>query len=398
MAHSLPSDNGHDGLDQSSQAAQQSTRDAHWMQRCLALASQSLTVSNPNPRVGCVLVDAHGKVIGEGFTQAAGHAHAEVMALRDAQRQGHATQGATAYVSLEPCAHFGRTPPCCDALIAAGVARVVAAMADPNPLVAGQGFARLQAAGIAISQGVLQAQAAELNLGFLSRIIRKRPWVRLKVAGSLDGKTALPNGQSQWITGPEARRDGQHWRLRACAVLTGIGTVLQDDPLLNVRDMDAARQPHLVVVDSQLKMPLNARLLDVPQRQVRIYTTNPDQRLHQALQERGAQVQLVQATATGQVDLAAVLDDLALWPINELHVEAGATLNGALLAAGLVDEWLVYLAPKVLGQGMGMAALAAPYTQLSQVQDLAWHGVQAVGADLRLLARAAQPAEWLALA
>lgn len=395
MPHRLCSPQWPDGHEAPRTQTPEQARDAHWMQRCLALAGQSLTVSNPNPRVGCVLVDAQDKVIGEGFTQAAGQAHAEVMALRDAQRQGHATQGATAYVSLEPCAHFGRTPPCCDALIAAGVARVVAAMADPNPLVAGQGFARLEAAGIAVSQGVLQAQAAELNLGFLSRIIRHRPWVRVKVAGSLDGKTALPNGQSQWITGPQARRDGQHWRLRACAVLTGIGTVLQDDPLLNVRDIDAARQPHLVVVDSHLKMPLNARLLEVPQRQVRIYTTNADAHRHQALQARGAQVKTVPATATGQVDLAAVLGDLAQWPINELHVEAGATLNGALLAAGLIDEWLLYLAPKVLGQGMGMAALAAPYTHLSEVQDLAWHGVTPVGADLRLLARAAQPATWL---
>lgn len=373
--------------------------DTKWMQRCLELANRSLTISNPNPRVGCVLVDQNGHVLGEGFTQAAGSAHAEVMALRDAQSKGNSTQGATAYVSLEPCAHFGRTPPCCDALIAAGVARVVAAMQDPNPLVGGQGFARLRAAGVTVRQGVLAHAAAELNVGFLSRIVRKRPWVRVKAAASLDGYTALPNGQSQWITEEEARLDGQQWRLRACAVLTGIGTVLADDPLLNVRtapNVPVTRQPHLVIVDSQLKTPLTARLLDVPNRQVRIYTVSQDAHKKQALQAKGAQVHTLPSSAQGQVDLMALMADLAQWPINELHVEAGATLNGALLAAGLVDEWLVYMAPKILGSGRAIAALPHAYTQLVQAENLQWHSIHQVGSDLRLLARTRANLAWLA--
>lgn len=374
--------------------------DARWMERCLALAQQALTLSNPNPRVGCVIVTAEGVVLGEGHTQAAGSAHAEVMALRDAQAKGHSVQGATAYVSLEPCAHHGRTPPCCDALVAAGIARVVAAMPDPNPLVAGQGFARLKNAGIDVCVGVGAAAAAELNAGFLSRIVRKRPWVRVKSAASLDGVTALANGQSQWITAEPARKDGQVWRARACALLTGIGTILHDDPLLNVRDIAATRQPHLVILDSHLRTPANARLFDVPNRQVLIYTLSENAALHAALEARGAKVVICPAAAVAggpqpQVDLAFVMRHLADWPVNELHVEAGAAVNGALLQEGLVDEWLLYLAPKMLGGGKGIAVPGQLFTTLEQAQNLAFVSTAQVGADLRILGRATAASTWL---
>lgn len=368
--------------------------DQTWMRRCLQLAEQSLILSNPNPRVGCVIVGADGQALGEGFTQAAGSAHAEVMALRDAQARGNDVRGATAYVSLEPCAHHGRTPPCCDALVAAGVARVVAALPDPNPQVAGQGFARLRQAGVEVSIGVLAQDAAELNLGFLSRIIRRQPWVRVKAAASLDGVTALANGQSQWITGPQARLDGQRWRARACAVLTGVGTVLHDDPLLNVRDIATSRQPHLAVVDSQLCTPPTARLLGVPGRQVIFYTINQNETLHRPLQDRGAQVVVLPAGGM-RVDLHAVMRHLGQWPVNELHVEAGASLNGALLEAGLVDEWLLYLAPKVIGGGLGVAARRQPLAALAGAQELAFIDSAPVGPDWRILARGLGRTGWL---
>jgi len=251
--------------------------------QALQQAQAALLRANPNPRVGCVLVNPAGQVIGQGSTQQAGGPHAEVMALRDAQALGHSTAGATAYVTLEPCSHHGRTGPCCDALVHAGIGRVVAALPDPNPLVAGQGFARLRAAGVAVdiagdsADPALRdwaAAARELNIGFFSRMLRGTPWVRLKTAASLDGVTALPNGQSQWITGEAARADGHAWRARACAVLTGIGTVLQDRPRLDVRGIDTPRQPALVVVDSDLQTPPDAALF-APRRPVLIYAATP---------------------------------------------------------------------------------------------------------------------------
>jgi diaminohydroxyphosphoribosylaminopyrimidine deaminase/5-amino-6-(5-phosphoribosylamino)uracil reductase len=319
------------------------------------------------------------------------------MALRDAQSHGHSVQGATAWVTLEPCAHQGRTGPCCDALASAGIARVVMAMRDPNPLVAGQGMARLAAAGVQTelldARSETAVQARELNIGFFSRMERQLPWVRMKVATSLDGQTALPNGQSQWITGPEARADGHAWRARACAVLTGIGTVLEDDPLLNVRGLNAPRQPHLVVVDSRLDMPLNAKLLDTQgsgeqARQIWIYTAtteHADKRA--ALTARGVTV-IDCPGPGGKVELAAMLRDLARREINELHVEAGHKLNGSLIREGLVDEFLVYLAPQLLGPGQGMAHLPA-LTELSGAVQLAFHAVDRIGPDVRLLLRRA---------
>ncbi len=362
---------------------------AFYMQQALGLAAQALFLSSPNPRVGCVLVDAQGCVIGQGFTQQAGGPHAEVMALRDAAAQGHSTQGATAYVTLEPCAHHGRTGPCCDALIAAGVTQVVGAMTDPNPLVAGQGFARLKAAGVAVQVGEGAAQARELNIGFLRRMEQGLPWVRLKAAASLDGATALGNGQSQWITSAAARDDGHHWRARACAVLTGIGTVLADDPQLNVRAVATPRQPQVVVVDSRLRMPLDAQVLRAG-RACLIYTCSTNLPKIEALQALGATV-IALPNPQGQVDLAAMLRDLAQRQINELHVEAGATLNGALLGQGLVDELLLYLAPQLLGQGCRGIAALGPLEDLGQALHWRFHEVTPVGEDLRLLARQARP-------
>jgi len=356
------------------------------MDEALRLAREGLYRTSPNPRVGCVLVGREGKVIGRGSTQRAGGPHAEVMALRDAQQQGHSVAGSTAYVTLEPCSHHGRTGPCCDALVDAGVARVVASLPDPNPLVAGRGFSRLRAAGVAVDVGLGREESRELNLGFFSRMVRKTPWVRMKVAASLDGITALNNGASQWITGPQARADGHHWRAKASAILTGIGTVLADNPRLDVREVATPRQPHVVVVDSRLQLPADAALFH-PERSVYLYSAinNPPQR--QALEARGAIVTLL-PNPEGRVDLASVLRDLAQKEINELHVEAGGTLNGALIEQGLVDELLVYLAPKLLCAGRGML-MASPLSELSQAQALRFRSVERVGEDLRVLARVA---------
>ena len=371
------------------------------MQRALALAAQALWLSSPNPRVGCVITGHDGTVLGQGHTQRAGGPHAEVMALRDAAQRGHSVQGATAWVTLEPCAHTGRTGPCCDALAAAGLGRVVAAMTDPNPQVAGQGMARLAAAGVQIQtlnpQSDPAQQARELNIGFFSRMERRLPWVRMKMASSLDGQTALQNGQSQWITGPQARADGHAWRARACAILTGIGTVLEDDPQLNVRGWDVPRQPHLVVVDSRLDMPLNAKLLDtlghgLHARQIWIYTAaDPANALQAdkraALSARGVTV-IDMPGPNGKVDLTALLHDLARREINELHLEAGHKLNGSFIREGWVDEYLVYLAPQLLGPGQSLANLPE-LTSLSGSVKLAFHAVDRIGADLRLLLRRA---------
>lgn len=345
------------------------------MARALQLAEQAIGLSEPNPRVGCVIVSPSGALLGEGHTQAAGQAHAEVMALRDAQARGHGVAGATAYVTLEPCAHQGRTPPCCDTLIAAGLARVVVALGDPNPLVGGQGLARLRAAGIQVDTGLLADVAAELNIGFLTRMRSGRPWVRLKWAASLDARTALPDGRSRWITGPDARLDGQRWRRRAGAVLTGIGTALADDPRLDVRDIATAKQPLRVLLDRQGRLPAAARLLQPPGELLQVH--GPDASPVATLSWQAP------LGEDGRLDLHAVLAELGSRGINELHVEAGSQLNGALLAAGLVDELLIYLAPKLLGPGRGVAELPL-LAELDAARPWRWLDSQLLGGDLRL--------------
>lgn len=363
------------------------------LQAALDASRLSLTLSNPNPRVGCVLVTPDGRVIGTGHTQQAGGPHAEVMALRDAAARGELVQGATACVTLEPCSHFGRTPPCCNALIEARVARVVVACGDPNPLVSGRGLARLREAGIAVdvlpADHALAQAVRELNIGFFSRMERGRPWVRMKLAASLDGITALDNGQSQWITGPEARADGHAWRARACAVLTGIGTVAEDNPRLDVREVPVARQPDLVVIDSHLRTPPGARLFEPPHgglaRRIRLFHAVRDAAAEAALLSRGAHLHCLPGEG-GKVDLSAMIDALGQLDINELHVEAGYKLNGSLLRAGLVDELLVYLAPRLLGQGSGLANLGA-LERLTDGVALHWIGVGTIGPDVCLRAR-----------
>jgi len=359
------------------------------MQRALALAARGLYTTSPNPRVGCVLVK-HGQVIGEGFTQPAGQDHAEVQALKDARRRGNDPQGATAYVTLEPCSHFGRTPPCAHALIDARVARVIAAMEDPNPQVSGRGLTMLRDAGIDVRCGLLAHEAQELNIGFVSRMTRARPWVRMKIAASLDGRTALPSGESQWITGPSARADGHAWRARACAILTGVGTVREDNPHLTVRAIETPRQPQRVLIDSRLDAPLDAHIFEgVPPLVfcARIDANNAAQA--EALAARGVEV-VALANAHGKVDLAAMLKELGRRGINELHVEAGHKLNGSLLRESCVDELLVYLAPSLLGSNSaGMFALAAPET-LDTRTRLVFRSIERVGDDLRVLARIAQ--------
>ena len=339
-----------------------------------------------------MLANDQGAFLGQGHTQRTGGPHAEIMALRDAAEKGHGTVGATAYVTLEPCSHQGRTGPCCDALIAAGIKKVVATNLDPNPLVAGQGFARLRAAGVEVQvlapDHPQAIESRELNIGFFSRMIRKTPWVRLKVAASLDGKTALNNGASQWITSSEARTDGHAWRARACAVLTGIGTVLADNPRLDVRLVDTPRQPHLVVVDSRLETPLDAHLF-IAGRSIYIYAAVPNELKKAALEARGATVIYLPGVTPGtegKVDLKAMLLDLAAREINELHVEAGHKLNGSLIREGLVDEFVVYLAPKLLGQGRDMASFG-PLTELSQATPLVFKSTDMLGPDLRIVAR-----------
>ena len=358
----------------------------------LQISTRSMVISNPNPRVGCIITTPDGREIGRGHTQQTGGPHAEIMALRAAAEQGLDVRGATVYVTLEPCSHHGRTPPCCDALIAAQVAKVVVATADPNPLVAGRGLERLRAAGIAVELLPPDSEAArasrELNIGFFSRMIRKTPWVRMKVAASLDGSTALGNGVSQWITGETARTDGHAWRARACAVLTGIGTVAEDNPRLDVRELPVSRQPDLVVIDSHLRTPPDARLFEPAHggmgRRIHIFHAVPDAAAASALAARGARLQQLLG-AGGKVDLQAMIEALGQLEINELHVEAGYKLNGSLLRAGLVDELLVYLAPTLLGEGAGLAHLGA-LERLSEGVQLRWTDMEPVGKDIRLRA------------
>jgi diaminohydroxyphosphoribosylaminopyrimidine deaminase/5-amino-6-(5-phosphoribosylamino)uracil reductase len=357
-----------------------SPADQQHMSEALRLAEKGLFTATPNPRVGCVIV-RDGQTVGAGWHEKTGGPHAEVVALRAA---GGSARGATAYVSLEPCSHHGRTPPCVDALIEAGIARVVAAMQDPNSQVAGSGFAALRAAGIQVESGLMQDEARALNIGFVSRMSRGRPWVRMKIAASLDGRTALANGQSQWITGPEARRDGHAWRARACALLTGIGTARDDDPQLNVREVETTRQPLKVVVDSRLQLPLSAKLLESGR--VLVAAAVDDKAGIAALRDKGAEV-VVLPNPRGKVELAELMRELARREINEVHVEAGFKLNGSLLVSGLVDELLIYLAPSILGDGASGMFSLPELTDLAQKRLVQFVNVQTIGSDLRILAR-----------
>jgi diaminohydroxyphosphoribosylaminopyrimidine deaminase/5-amino-6-(5-phosphoribosylamino)uracil reductase len=350
------------------------------MARALQLAERGLWTTAPNPRVGCVLV-RDGEIVGEGWHEKAGEPHAEVVALRAA---GERARGATAYVTLEPCSHHGRTPPCAEALIAAGVVRVVAAMSDPNPLVSGRGLAMLGAVGIKTACGLLENEARELNIGFVSRMTRGRPWLRLKVAASLDGKTALNNGVSQWITGPDARHDGHRWRARACAILTGIGTVRDDDPQLNVRAVETSRQPLRVVVDSKLETPLTARILQGGP--ALVAAAVDDEKRANLLRAAGAEV-LVLPNAAGKVELKDLLEELGRRGINEVHAEAGFKLNGSLLREGLVDELLLYLAPCLIGHAASGLFNLPELTTLGDKRRLKILDLRQVGADIRVLAR-----------
>jgi len=361
-----------------------SAADHAYMAQALQLARLGLYTTTPNPRVGCVLV-RDGVVVGTGWHAKAGEPHAEVHALREA---GEKARGATAYVTLEPCNHTGRTGPCSEALIAAGVSRVIAAMQDPNPLVAGSGLARLAAAGIQTQSGLLENEAIELNIGFVSRMTRGRPWLRLKTAASLDGKTALNNNASQWITGEAARQDGHRWRARACAILTGFGTVKEDNPQLTVRGVDygdlAPRQPLRVVVDSRLQIYPTANVLK--NGNALIVGAVEDHVRIDALKEVGADV-LILPNANGKVDLAAMLRTLAARGINEIHAEAGFKLNGSLLREGCVDEFLIYQAPLLIGDAaQGMFDLAE-LSNLADARRLKVIDRTIIGPDMRLLLR-----------
>ncbi|MBL8430574.1 MAG: bifunctional diaminohydroxyphosphoribosylaminopyrimidine deaminase/5-amino-6-(5-phosphoribosylamino)uracil reductase RibD [Dechloromonas sp.] len=350
------------------------------MARALQLAERGLWTTSPNPRVGCVVV-RDAEIVGEGWHEKAGEPHAEVHALRAA---GSRAKGATAYVTLEPCSHYGRTPPCAEALVSAGISRVVAAMADPNPLVSGKGLALLQAAGIETASGLLENEARELNIGFVSRMTRGLPWLRLKAAASLDGKTALNNGISQWITGPDARRDGHAWRARACAILTGIGTVRDDDPSLTVRDVATTRQPLRVVVDSKLEISPTARILQEGPVLIVGAVENADKMA--LLRSTGNFVEILN-NGSGKVDLKALLELLAQRGINEVHAEAGFKLNGSLLREGLVDELLLYLAPCLIGHEASGLFNLPELTTLDGKKALKIRDLRQLGEDIRLIAR-----------
>jgi diaminohydroxyphosphoribosylaminopyrimidine deaminase/5-amino-6-(5-phosphoribosylamino)uracil reductase len=359
--------------------------DLQAMQLALDWAGKGVTTSMPNPSVGCVLVK-DGHLIGAGTTQPPGQAHAEIQALLDAKSHGHTVQGATAYVTLEPCSHFGRTPPCCDALIEAGITRVVAAMTDPNPKVAGRGLAKLTAAGIRVDTPLMEHEAFEINIGFFTRMRTGRPWIRMKVAASLDGKTALHNNQSQWITGEAARADGHHWRARSGAILTGIGTLLEDDPQLTVRAVPTTRQPLRVIVDSKLQTPVAARALHNPSSGGVLIAHATHKPEHQErLAAAGAEL-LYLPNEQGKVDLPQLMLELGKREINELHVEAGSKLNASLIREGCVDELLLYLAPSLLGDARGMFELPA-LDDLQQRRRLQFHQVTQIGEDLRILTR-----------
>lgn len=366
--------------------------------RCLALAQHAIGLSDPNPRVGCVLVTQSGEVV-EGHTQAAGSWHAEAHAIHQARERGLDLRGATAWVSLEPCSHHGRTPPCSHALVQAGVAQVHVAGLDPNPLVAGRGIAELRAAGITVHlhEDDWTAAARELNIGFMSRMERGRPWVRMKMAASLDGTSALLNGRSQWITGIAAREDGHRWRRRSGAILTGIGTVRDDDPRLDVRLVPTTLQPLRVVVDSHLAISPQARVL-APPGPCLVYTAVSEGVAADALRalDNVELCALPTLAGSNKTDLAALMTDLAARQINEVHVEAGEKLNGSLLRAGLVDEVLLYQAPQLLGPGRRIAAVFdQPLETLEGRLPLRFIDATLIEEDLRLRAlTAAGQAAW----
>lgn len=353
--------------------------DSRFMARALELAERALYTTSPNPRVGAVVV-RDGEIVGEGWHERPGEPHAEVYALRAA---GPKAEGATIYVTLEPCNHFGRTPPCVNAVIDAKIGRVVAAMRDPNAIAAG-GAERLHAAGIVTDFGLMEREARELNIGWITRIARGRPWVRLKVAATLDGKTALANGVSQWITSAEARRDGHHWRARACAILTGIGTVKEDDPQLTVRDVPTTRQPLRVLVDSRLEVSDDAKILQGGN--LLVFGASPDAARLERLRARGVEVATL-PNPHGKVELPDLFAELGRRGLNEIHVEAGHKLNGSLIREGMVDELLVYLAPKLMGEGgRGMFNLPE-LAKLDDMRKLEITDVARVGPDLRVMAR-----------
>jgi diaminohydroxyphosphoribosylaminopyrimidine deaminase/5-amino-6-(5-phosphoribosylamino)uracil reductase len=355
--------------------------DAEHMARALELAGRGLWTTDPNPRVGCVIAVGE-RVIAEGWHERAGGAHAEAIALG---RAGPAARGATAYVTLEPCCHHGRTPPCTDALITAGVRRVCFAIRDPNPRVSGGGIEQLEAAGVAVTGGVLASEARALNPGFFSRMERGRPWLRLKMAASLDGRTALPDGSSRWITGEAARADVQQLRARASAIMTGSATVLADDPRLDVRLPDATRQPLRVVLDSRLRVSPVARIVAPPGRLL-VMTASDDPGRVAALRAAGADVARL-PPGPGGLLLPAVLEELAAREVNELHVEGGATLAGALLGAGLVDEWVLYLAPALLGHDARPLARLPGIASMAGRLELSIFDLRRVGRDLRMTLR-----------
>ncbi len=357
-----------------------SVSDHRFMAHALRLAERGLYTTAPNPRVGCVIV-RDGAIVGEGWHARAGEPHAEVHALRNA---GERARGATAYVTLEPCNHTGRTPPCATALIQSGVTKVVAAMQDPNPLVAGFGLTALSDAGLATAVGLLESQARELNSGFVSRMSRGRPGLRMKVAASLDGKTALNNGASQWITGEAARRDGHRWRARSCGILTGIGTVKDDDPQLTVRAIETTRQPKKILIDSRLEVSLSAKLFDGSEVLIFCATADPAKRAQ--LADKNATV-VQMPDERGKVDLCAMAQELGKRGYNEVLVEAGTKLNGSLLSANLVDELLIYLAPHLLGEkAQGMFGLPE-MTALSERCELEIKDIRQIGDDIRIIAR-----------
>jgi diaminohydroxyphosphoribosylaminopyrimidine deaminase / 5-amino-6-(5-phosphoribosylamino)uracil reductase len=373
---------------------EQDTLDAAYMARALYLARKGLYTTDPNPRVGCVLVK-NGKIIGEGWHKKAGEVHAEIDALDNVTEN---PSGATAYVTLEPCSHHGKTPPCCEALIKAGVKRVVATMQDPNPLVAGKGLKLLEQAGITVKSGILEADAQELNRGFIQRMTQGRPFVRSKLAMSLDGRTAMASGESKWITSPESRADVQRLRAESSAILTGINTVLKDDPLLTARIDQDVKQPVRVILDSKLQMPPSAKMLTLPGRTliltckdtnaVRSESLNSDQdslieRRLVDLKKQGAEVYFL-PEKNGRVDLSEVLAFLAQRQINEVLVEAGAMLNGALLDADLVDEWVIYMAPKILGdQGRGLFHLPG-LEKIADRKKIEFNNIRQIAKDLKI--------------
>jgi len=358
---------------------EQRIEDLDFMQRVLNLAANGARSTQPNPMVGCVIVN-DGKIVGEGFHQRAGGLHAERLAL---QQAGAEARGATVYVNLEPCCHQGRTPPCTDGLVDAGVSRVVAAMRDPNPLVEGGGFELLQGAGIEVDSGVLEEQARWINRGFVSRMARQQPWVTLKSAATLDGRTAAYDGESKWITSQNARDAVQFLRASCSAVVTGIGTVLSDDPQMNVRIEGQDRQPLRVVLDSQLQMPLEARIIGNDQK-LMIFTLSDDLEKTGALIEAGAEVIQLDDNGSGRLDLSAVLTELANWQCNEVFVEAGQTLSGAFVQAGLVDELVLFYAGSVLGdQGKSMFKFESPIPFQSKSNFLI-NSTEMVGNDIRV--------------